>query len=68
MYNSKQGIVIGCIGVWVCIMSAYSEGVYLGVLLGVVVIMLHILSSVLALQPHQSEHDALIKFMEDLET
>jgi len=51
----------------VCIMSAYTEGVHLGVLLGVVIIMLHILSSFLALPPHQSEHDALIKFMEDLE-
>lgn len=66
-FISKQGIVIGCVGVWVCIMSAYMEGFHLGVLLGVVIMMLHILSSFLALQPHQSENDVLIKFMEDLE-
>lgn len=48
----------------------YYECIYGGIssrcTVGVVVIMLHILSSFFALQPHQSEHDALIKFMEDL--
>lgn len=66
-FVSRQGIIIGSIGVGVCIMGAYVEGIYWGTVIGIVIFMLHIVSSVSALQSHQSEHDALVKFMEDLE-
>lgn len=66
-FISKQGIIIGCIGVWVCITDVYTEGFHLGALLGLVIIILHIVGSILALQHHQSEHNALIQFMNELE-
>lgn len=50
-----------------CITDVYTEGFHLGALLGLVIIILHIVGSILALQYHQSEHDALIQFMNELE-
>lgn len=48
-------------------LDVYTEGFHLGALLGLVIIILHIVGSILALQYHQSEHDALIQFMNELE-
>ena len=64
---SVFGIVMSCIMALFCLVGGLMEGWSrsLPVAAGIAVWMLF--RSILALQPHQSEHEVLVKFMEDLE-
>ena len=63
-YNS---IVIDCLAIMFVILVMLVEGFQPGGLIGISICVLNAISSTSALQPHQSENEALIKFMEDLE-
>lgn len=64
---SVSGILMSCFGALACMISVIMEGFTPNVLLAVGIFTLIFIRSISALQPHQSEHDVLIKFMEDLE-
>lgn len=65
--KSIHEIIAGSLFVIVFIIGMCVEGFQFRAFLGVVIFVLFIISAFSALQPHQSEHDALKKFMEGLE-
>ena len=65
-FISVSGIIMSCLGTVAGIISMFMEGFHINILLAFVIFILMFISSISALQVHQSEHDALIKFMEDL--
>ena len=62
-----KSIVIDCLAIMFVILVMLVEGFQPGVLIVIGICVLNAISSTSALQPHQSENEALIKFMEDLE-
>lgn len=65
-FISLSSIIMSCLGTVGGIISIYMEGFHIQILLAFVIFLLMFVSSISALQIHQSEHDALIKFMEDM--
>lgn len=63
---SVSGIFMGCLGVLIGSIGMLAEGFALNALLAIGIFTVLLVRSALALQPHQSENEVLIKFMEDL--
>lgn len=64
---SVFGIIFGGLGVLLCGISVLMEGFTWNILLGSGILAFLMFRSALALQPHQSEHEVLVKFMEELQ-
>ncbi len=64
---SVIGIVMGCPLALVCLAGGFTQGWSWNVPVAASIAAWMLFRSILALQPHQSEHEVLIKFMEDLE-
>lgn len=62
-----NSIVIDCLIIMFFVFVMLVEEFQPGGLIGIGIMVLNIISSISALQPHQSENEALIQFMEDLE-
>lgn len=63
---SVFGIAFGGLGALIGILGSIADGFTPMALLGIGVFAMLLVCSILALQPHQSEHEVLIKFMENL--
>ena len=63
---SACGIFMGCLGVLIGSVGMLAEGFTRNALLAIGIFAALLVCSILAMQPHQSENEVLIKFMEDL--
>jgi len=65
-FVSVSGILMSCLGTLASIISVLMERFHIKILLAFAISLLIFIKSISTLQVHESEHDALLKFMEDM--